>query len=55
MQFADINVIKELYCSKNLNTEQKIEEMRKIFPQLGKKYNIYADDLKTFLRLSFQL
>ncbi len=46
MQFADI--IKELYCSKNLNTEQKIEEMRKIFPQLDKKYNMYADDLKTF-------
>jgi len=48
MQFVDINVIKEIYCSKRLNTEQKIEKTRKKFPQLDQKYNIYADDLKTF-------
>lgn len=43
-EFENLEFIKECYCSKNSDVEQKIKEMRKKFPELT---GVYEDDLET--------
>lgn len=43
MSYYDFDFVKECYCSKDLDTEQKIKKMREKFPQLT---SIYEDDLR---------